>query len=223
MFLFVDQLIMVSASANKLSKLKENAGEYACLIMEELDPENVGYIEVCSSVLLSVFKTSNTNMFLFLQIWQLETLLLQRDNYMSHSTPLSTTTVDWSPNIGTSNANNIVKKASRTVKCLVLENWHRGLIILLWLLAMIGLFIWKFMQYRKMEAFQVMGYCLATAKGAAETLKFNMALILLPVCRNMLTRLRSTRARILIPFDDNINFHKVNIPYLNLSLVSCIP
>uniref|UniRef100_A0A3Q7GKN7 Ferric oxidoreductase domain-containing protein n=1 Tax=Solanum lycopersicum TaxID=4081 RepID=A0A3Q7GKN7_SOLLC len=191
-FLFVDQLIMVSASANKLSKLKENAGEYACLIMEELDPENVGYIE----------------MFLFLQIWQLETLLLQRDNYMSHSTPLSTTTVDWSPNIGTSNANNIVKKASRTVKCLVLENWHRGLIILLWLLAMIGLFIWKFMQYRKMEAFQVMGYCLATAKGAAETLKFNMALILLPVCRNMLTRLRSTRARILIPFDDNINFHK---------------
>ncbi|XP_015075147.1 respiratory burst oxidase homolog protein E-like isoform X1 [Solanum pennellii] len=183
----VQELIMVSASANKLSKLKENAGEYACLIMEELDPENIGYIE----------------------IWQLETLLLQRDNYMSHSTPLSTTTVDWSPNIGTSNANNIVKKASRTVKCLVLENWHRGSIILLWLLAMIGLFIWKFMQYRKMEAFQVMGYCLATAKGAAETLKFNMALILLPVCRNMLTRLRSTRARILIPFDDNINFHKI--------------
>ncbi|KAH0672750.1 hypothetical protein KY290_024975 [Solanum tuberosum] len=179
---------MVSASANKLSKLKENAGEYACLIMEKLDPEDVGYSE----------------------LWQLETLLLQRDHYMSYSRPLSTTTsVDWSPNIGTSNANNIVKKASRALKCLVLDNWHRGSIILLWLLAMIGLFTWKFMQYRQMEAFQVMGYCLATAKGAAETLKFNMALILLPVCRNMLTRLRSTRARILIPFDDNINFHKI--------------
>ena len=40
------QLIMLSASANKLSKLKEQAEEYASLIMEELDPENLGYIEV---------------------------------------------------------------------------------------------------------------------------------------------------------------------------------
>ena len=37
---------MLSASANKLSKLKEQAEEYASLIMEELDPENFGYIEV---------------------------------------------------------------------------------------------------------------------------------------------------------------------------------
>ncbi|KAK4373111.1 hypothetical protein RND71_008495 [Anisodus tanguticus] len=183
----VQELIMLSASANKLSKLKESAAEYASLIMEELDPDGLGYIE----------------------LWQLETLLLQRDNYMSYSRPLSTMSVDWSPNLGTSKANNIVKKASSALKCIVLENWHRGWILLLWLSAMIGLFTWKFMEYRQMEAFQVMGYCLATAKGAAETLKFNMALILLPVCRNILTRLRSTRARILIPFDDNINFHKI--------------
>lgn len=37
---------MLSASANKLSKLTEQAEEYASLIMEELDPENYGYIEV---------------------------------------------------------------------------------------------------------------------------------------------------------------------------------
>lgn len=37
---------MLSASANKLSKLQEQAEEYAALIMEELDPENFGYIEV---------------------------------------------------------------------------------------------------------------------------------------------------------------------------------
>ena len=45
---FVDclQLIMLSASANKLSSLKDRAHEYANLIMEELDPENLGYIEV---------------------------------------------------------------------------------------------------------------------------------------------------------------------------------
>ncbi|KAF6158794.1 hypothetical protein GIB67_040308 [Kingdonia uniflora] len=50
---------------------------------------------------------------------------------------------------------------------------------------------------------------ITTAKGAAEILKLNMALILLPVCRNALTWLRSTRARLFVPFDDNINFHKV--------------
>lgn len=40
------QIIMLSASANKLSRLKEQAEEYAALIMEELDPEGLGYIEV---------------------------------------------------------------------------------------------------------------------------------------------------------------------------------
>ena len=49
----------------------------------------------------------------------------------------------------------------------------------------------------------------ATAKGAPETLKLNMALVLLPVCRNTLTWLRSSWARFFVPFDDNITFHKV--------------
>jgi len=40
------QLIVLSASANKLAKLKEQAEEYASLIMEELDPDDRGYIEV---------------------------------------------------------------------------------------------------------------------------------------------------------------------------------
>lgn len=55
-----------------------------------------------------------------------------------------------------------------------------------------------------------MGYCVSIAKGGAETLKFNMALILLPVCRNTITWLRSkTKLGGVVPFDDNINFHKV--------------
>ncbi|KAJ0092040.1 hypothetical protein Patl1_25498 [Pistacia atlantica] len=46
--------------------------------------------------------------------------------------------------------------------------------------------------------------------GAAETLKLNMALILLPVCRNTITWLRSkTKLGVVVPFDDNLNFHKV--------------
>lgn len=40
------QIITLSASANRLSRLKEQAEEYAALIMEELDPEGLGYIEV---------------------------------------------------------------------------------------------------------------------------------------------------------------------------------
>ncbi|XP_062148530.1 respiratory burst oxidase homolog protein E isoform X2 [Alnus glutinosa] len=184
----VQELIMLSASANKLSKLKEQAEEYASLIMEELDPENLGYIE----------------------LWQLETLLLQRDNYTNNSRPLSTaSTVGWSQNLSSFRPKNMMRRVTATIRCLILENWRRGWILLLWLIAMAGLFTWKFNQYRNRAAFQVLGYCLPTAKGAAETLKLNMALILVPVCRNTLTWLRSTRARSFVPFDDNINFHKV--------------
>ncbi|KAI5320026.1 hypothetical protein L3X38_039734 [Prunus dulcis] len=184
----VQELIMLSASANKLSKLKEQAEEYASLIMEELDPENLGYIE----------------------LWQLEALLLQRDVYINYSRPLSTASVAWSQNLSSFMPKNLFRRLSRSLQCFMLENWQRGWIILLWVIAMASLFAWKFYQYRKNRAaFQVMRYCLPVAKGAGETLKLNMALILLPVCRNTLTWLRSTRARSFIPFDDNINFHKI--------------
>ncbi|KAG8486112.1 hypothetical protein CXB51_019464 [Gossypium anomalum] len=39
----VKEILMLSASANKLSRLKEQAEEYAALIMEELDHERFGY------------------------------------------------------------------------------------------------------------------------------------------------------------------------------------
>jgi respiratory burst oxidase len=47
MFIYlIFQIITSSACANKLSKIQERAHEYAALIMEELDPDNLGYIEV---------------------------------------------------------------------------------------------------------------------------------------------------------------------------------
>ncbi|XP_013641915.2 respiratory burst oxidase homolog protein E isoform X2 [Brassica napus] len=184
----IKELLMLSASANKLAKLKEQAEEYASLIMEELDPENLGYIE----------------------LWQLETLLLQRDAYMNYSRPLSTTSVGISsPRRNLIRPRHVVRKCRQTLQCLVLDNWQRIWVLLLWVIVMALLFVWKFFQYRDKAAFKVMGYCLTTAKGAAETLKLNMALVLLPVCRNTLTWLRSTRARAFVPFDDNINFHKI--------------
>ncbi|XP_058761419.1 respiratory burst oxidase homolog protein A-like isoform X2 [Vicia villosa] len=67
-----------------------------------------------------------------------------------------------------------------------------------------------YIEYRRRSGFEVMGYCLPTAKGAAETLKFNMALVLLPVCRNTITWLRKDRRlNYVVPFNDNINFHKL--------------
>lgn len=143
------------------------------------------------------------------QLWQLEALLLQRESYMNYSRPLSTASVGWSQNLTSLRPKNLVRRVSSKLRYLILENWQRGWILALWFIAIAGLFGWKFYQYRQKAAFRVMGYCLATAKGAAETLKLNMALILLPVCRNTLTWLRSTRARWFVPFDDNINFHKV--------------
>ncbi|KAI6707178.1 hypothetical protein NL676_010140 [Syzygium grande] len=182
----VKEIIMLSASANRLSRLKEQAEEYAALIMEELDPERLGYIE----------------------LWQLETLLLQKDTYLNYSQALSYTSQALSQNLQGLRRRSPIRRLS--TKCLYYleENWRRIWVVMLWIMIMIGLFTWKFLQYRQKAAFQVMGYCLLTAKGAAETLKLNMALILLPVCRNTITWLRSTKVGLFIPFDDNINFHK---------------
>ncbi|KAJ7956024.1 Respiratory burst oxidase [Quillaja saponaria] len=183
----VQELIMFSASANKLAKLKEQAEGYAALIMEELDPEKLGYIE----------------------LWQLEMLLLRRDTYMNYSRQLSTASVGWSQNMTTLRPKSVIRRVTRTIRCLVLENWQKGWILFLWVVVVGCLFSWKFYQYTNRASSQVMGYCLPIAKGAAETLKLNMALVLLPVCRNTLTWLRSTKARKFVPFDDNINFHKM--------------
>ncbi|KAF3437654.1 hypothetical protein FNV43_RR20410 [Rhamnella rubrinervis] len=42
----VREMIILSASSNKLSNIQKQAEEYAALIMEELDPENLGYVTV---------------------------------------------------------------------------------------------------------------------------------------------------------------------------------
>ncbi|KAI3908930.1 hypothetical protein MKW98_021999 [Papaver atlanticum] len=182
----VKEIIMLSASANKLARLKEQAEEYAALIMEELDPERLGYIE----------------------LWQLETLLLQKDTYLNYSQALSYTSQALSQNLQGLRSRSSIRKVSRNIIYYFEDNWRRLWVMALWIGIMLGLFFWKFFQYKNRYPFKVMGYCLVTAKGAAETLKFNMALILLPVSRNSITWLRSTRLASVIPFDDNINFHK---------------
>ncbi|MCO5605680.1 hypothetical protein L7F22_059863 [Adiantum nelumboides] len=185
----VKELIRLSASANKLSRLKDQAEEYAALIMEELDPEHIGYIE----------------------IWQLETLFLQGPSghgYTNYSSTLNYSQA-LSQNLMPPPRRSVVAKCVRKVHNYMFESWKRIWVMVLWIGVMAGLFTWKFIQYKEREGpFEVMGYCVCTAKGAAETLKLNMALILLPVCRNTITWLRNTKLGAIIPFDDNLNFHK---------------
>lgn len=89
------------------------------------------------------------------------------------------------------------------------DNWKKIWIIMLWQGTNVSLFTWKLNEFQHRDAFKVLGFCLCFAKAAAETVKFNMALILVPVCRRTLTRLRETFLGKVIPFDENINFHKM--------------
>ncbi|XP_047307465.1 respiratory burst oxidase homolog protein C-like [Impatiens glandulifera] len=182
----VKEIIALSASANKLSTIQKQADEYAAMIMEELDPDNDGYIMIES----------------------LEMLLLQAPshNVRGDSKYLSQMI---SQKLKPSRLNPI-GIFFRDLTYFFLDNWKRIWVIALWVGVMAGLFAWKFIQYRNRAAYDVMGHCVSMAKGGAETLKLNMALILMPVCRNTITWVRNkTRFGALVPFDDNLNFHKV--------------
>ena len=105
---------------------------------------------------------------------------------------------------------NPLRRWYRGLRFFVLDSWQRIWVIVLWLSIMAILFTYKYIQYKNRAVYEVLGHCVCFAKGSAETLKLNMALILLPVCRNTITWLRNkTRVGVLVPFDDNINFHKV--------------
>lgn len=112
---------------------------------------------------------------------------------------------------------NPLRRWYSSTKYFLLDNWQRVWVVALWIGVMAGLFAYKYVQYRQKAAYVVMGHCVCMAKGAAETLKLNMALILLPVCRNTITWLRNkTKLGVAVPFDDNLNFHKV-LTHLNFS------
>ncbi|KAL7617361.1 respiratory burst oxidase homolog protein C [Lactuca sativa] len=183
----VREIISLSASANKLSNIQKQADEYAALIMEELDPDNLGYI----------------------MIENLEMLLLQapQHNVRGESRNLSQM---LSQKLKTTHSGNPIRRWYEDFRYFLMDNWQRCWVIVLWTAVMVALFTWKYIQYKDRAVYKVLGPCVCIAKGAAETLKLNMALILLPVCRNTITWLRNkTKLGVVVPFDDNLNFHKV--------------
>ncbi|CAJ1937657.1 unnamed protein product [Sphenostylis stenocarpa] len=183
----IKEIICLSATANKLSNIQKQAEEYAALIMEELDPDDSGYIMIDS----------------------LETLLLHGPEETTRGESKNLSQM-LSQKLKPTYVDSAIMRWYREAKYILLDNWQRSWVIALWIGVMLGLFVYKFVQYRRRAAYEVMGHCVCMAKGAAETLKLNMALILLPVCRNTITWLRNkTKLGAVVPFDDNINFHKV--------------
>lgn len=190
----VKEMIMLSASSNKLAILEEQAEEYASLIMQELDVDKQGYIEL--SHLESLFRSAAQG---------------YKSEIVTRSSAAISSLIPRAPPL--------VKRKRMLIKSVLCLNrkamyffwdhWQRIWVLACWISTMVALFTWKFFQYKHRTDFQVMGYCVCTAKGAAETLKLNMALILLPVCRNSMTWLRSTILGSIVPFNDNINFHKI--------------
>lgn len=178
---------MLSASANRLGNLKDQASVYAALIMEELDPDHNGYIEM----------------------WQLETLLKEMVNAEDGTTRLSNRTETLTRAMIPCKYRTPIRKFVSKTTEFVYDKWKKIWIFVLWLAVNLILFIWKFLQYKEKPAYEVMGSCVCFAKGAAETLKFNMGLIVLTMCRRTLTMLRGSFLSQIIPFDDNIHFHIV--------------
>ncbi|KAK6914535.1 EF-hand domain [Dillenia turbinata] len=180
----VREIISISASANKLRHIKKEADEYAKLIMKELDPKGQGYILVQDLKVL-LMQTSDPS---------------HGENGQNLSQMLSNKLKSAT----------LVQNPITSAKYFIQDNWKKIWIILAWIAVMAGLFSYKFVEFRHNDAYQVMGYCLCIAKGAAETLKLNMALVLLPVCRNSMTWLRNgNKLSRIIPFDHNLKFHQI--------------
>ncbi|KAK0590794.1 hypothetical protein LWI29_031753 [Acer saccharum] len=144
------------------------------------------------------------------EIESLELLLLQAPSQSVKGGESRNLSKMLSQKLKPTHFDNPIRRFCHSTKYFLLDNWQRVWVMALWIGVMAGLFAYKYVQYRRRAAYEVMGHCVCMAKGAAETLKFNMALILLPVCRNTITWLRNkTKLGVVVPFDDNLNFHKV--------------
>jgi len=90
--------------------------------------------------------------------------------------------------------------------------WLAGI----WACVSVGLFVAAVLRYHA----QGYGAWVCLARGCGAALNFNGALILLPVMRRFLTRLRRMPALSRLPFDDSIAFHRtIGLTLFVLSLV----
>jgi len=74
-YVFIFQIICLSATTNKLSNIQKQAEEYAALIMEELDPDDTGFIMVIITYKIILYATDLIFLFIFFT-WLLVVLRL---------------------------------------------------------------------------------------------------------------------------------------------------
>ncbi|KAG8895960.1 hypothetical protein FRC01_012105, partial [Tulasnella sp. 417] len=89
----------------------------------------------------------------------------------------------------------------------------RKLFMGVWIFLHLIVFAFGFMHYQLKDnltvARGIFGYGFTIARTAALILHVDVAMILFPVCRNFISVLRRTSLNNFIPFDKNIEFHKL--------------
>ena len=65
------------------------------------------------------------------------------------------------------------------------------------------------MEYEHKGLRSVTGYGVSITRGAAAGMSFTFSLLLLTMCRNIITRLRETVLNLYVPFDSHVEFHKI--------------
>ncbi|KAI2600210.1 NADPH oxidase 1 [Homo sapiens] len=99
----------------------------------------------------------------------------------------------------------------------VVNHWFSVLFLVVWLGLNVFLFVDAFLKYEKADKYyytrKILGSTLACARASALCLNFNSTLILLPVCRNLLSFLRGTCSfcsrTLRKQLDHNLTFHKL--------------
>uniref|UniRef100_A0A3P9HTL7 NADPH oxidase 1 n=1 Tax=Oryzias latipes TaxID=8090 RepID=A0A3P9HTL7_ORYLA len=100
-----------------------------------------------------------------------------------------------------------------------MANWiiNNGFPALVWMTINTFLFVWYYLQYDRDDDFyytrHLLGSALAWARAPAAVLNFNCMLILLPVCRNLLSLIRGSfvccSRTMRKQLDKNLSFHKL--------------
>ncbi|ESO86842.1 hypothetical protein LOTGIDRAFT_235234 [Lottia gigantea] len=95
-----------------------------------------------------------------------------------------------------------------------IENYRQHIFFLVLVFGIVlGLFAERFYYYtverEHSGLMRLMSYGISITRGAAAAMSFTFSLLLLTMCRNTITYLRSTFLNMFIPFDSHISFHKV--------------
>ncbi|KAL3120520.1 hypothetical protein niasHT_009345 [Heterodera trifolii] len=114
----------------------------------------------------------------------------------------------------TADTEDAFKKNSMSLLLSYLESYRQHIVVLFLFFAGNALvFLERFWYYRyeneHRDLRRVMGVGIAITRGAAAALSVDLALILLTVCRNLLTMLRETFVGEYLPLDSAITFHKI--------------